>query len=361
MISPILKYPGGKTRELPIIEKLMPKFNNYYEPFLGGGAVWLNTDSQKYFVNDISIDLMNLYHFIKEKDLKFKKIVCDIERFWNINNYENFIIDNAFLVKEKDIEKECFFIKKISSLAKNNAIGVENIDIIFRNKLEESFYRCQKKFINMNSEKIDDIEGIMVTVVKNAIYLTLRDVYNLTSEKRLRTACYWFLREFAYSSMFRFNSKGDFNVPYGGKSYNNKSLLVKLNYAFSNEIQCKLRNTILSAVDFKEFMEIYKPTKNDFVFLDPPYDSEFSTYDQNKFDREQQELLAKYLTYELKASFMLIIKETDFIKKLYPKGKKTKGGDGHIFVDCFDKQYQVSFKNRNNRKTKHLIVTNYEF
>ena len=91
VISPILKYPGGKTRELPIIEKLMPKFNNYYEPFLGGGAVWLNTDSQKYFVNDISIDLMNLYHFIKEKDLKFKKIVCDIERFWNINNYENFL------------------------------------------------------------------------------------------------------------------------------------------------------------------------------------------------------------------------------------------------------------------------------
>lgn len=31
-------------------------------------------------------------------------------------------------------------------------------------------------------------------------------------------------------------------------------------------------------MDFYEFMNTYKPKKNDFVFLDPPYDSEFSTY-----------------------------------------------------------------------------------
>lgn len=39
MITPILKYPGGKTKELDVIKKLLPDYKNYYEPFLGGGAV----------------------------------------------------------------------------------------------------------------------------------------------------------------------------------------------------------------------------------------------------------------------------------------------------------------------------------
>ena len=40
-LKPLLKYPGGKTSELEVIEKYLPKnFNNYIEPFVGGGAVY---------------------------------------------------------------------------------------------------------------------------------------------------------------------------------------------------------------------------------------------------------------------------------------------------------------------------------
>ena len=87
-------------------------------------------------------------------------------------------------------------------------------------------------------------------------------------------------------------------------------------------------------------------------FLDPPYDSEFSTYAQNEFTRADQSRLASYLVDECKANWMMVIKNTDFIYGLYNK----KG----INISSFDKKYLVSFQNRNDKKAEHLIITNYE-
>jgi DNA adenine methylase len=47
------------------------------------------------------------------------------------------------------------------------------------------------------------------------------------------------------------------------------------------------------------------------VFLDPPYDSEFSTYAKNEFDKDDQARLAEYLIKECKANFMIVIKNTN--------------------------------------------------
>ena len=66
-------------------------------------------------------------------------------------------------------------------------------------------------------------------------------------------------------------------------------------------------------IDFEDFFILHKPKKNDFVFLDPPYDSEFSTYAKNEFTRKDQERLANYLINNCKAKWMMIIKNTDFI------------------------------------------------
>lgn len=93
------------------------------------------------------------------------------------------------------------------------------------------------------------------------------------------------------------------------------------------------------------------PTKSDFVFLDPPYDSEFSTYAQNEFTHYDQERLANYMINECKAKWMLVIKNTDFIFNLYNK----RG----INIRSFEKNYTVSFMNRNDKKTTHLLITNY--
>ena len=60
-------------------------------------------------------------------------------------------------------------------------------------------------------------------------------------------------------------------------------------------------------VPFNEF----EFSKKDFIFLDPPYDTDFSDYEKKSFDKKDQERLAKCL-YKTKANFILIIKKTDF-------------------------------------------------
>src|SRR5205807_6595584 len=90
----------------------------------------------------------------------------------------------------------------------------------------------------------------------------------------------------------------------------------------------------------------------DFIFLDPPYDSEFSTYTQNTFDKRDQERLAHYLLNRCAAKFMLVIKNTPTIFNLYAE----KG----LNIQTFDKKYLVSFQDRNNRESEHLMITNYD-
>ena len=94
-----------------------------------------------------------------------------------------------------------------------------------------------------------------------------------------------------------------------------------------------------------------QPGENDFIFLDPPYDSEFSTYAQNTFTREDQKRLAYFMIEECKAKWMMVIKNTDFIYDLYNK-------EG-INIQTFNKEYVVSFMNRNDKKVTHLLITNY--
>lgn len=358
MITPVLKYPGGKTKELNIIKGLLPDFENYYEPFLGGGAVWLNIKAEKYFVNDISDDLMKLYKFIKEKDTEFYDSIMAIDNLWDIENQKEYILGNKKYLIENIVATD--YLKGLCIEMKTKLNIFDNLMSIFELKLFDSFYRKQKKYCRMNKEKIIGIDDIAITVVKDAIYLTIRELYNTTKKEKIKIACFWFLREYAYSSMFRFNSKGDFNVPYGGKSYNNKMINLKVKHAYSDEIQCKLQSTVLSNNDFAKFFNTYVPEEEDFVFLDPPYDSEFSTYDKNVFGLNKQQDLANYLINGLKAKFMLVIKETEFIRNLYQEGMTTIGGDKKLFVSSFEKKYQVSFKNRNNKKTTHLIITNYK-
>ena len=65
-MSPVLKWAGGKTQLLEYIANRIPsEYNNYYEPFVGRGAVFLGISPQRAFVNDINEQLVNLYTQLK--------------------------------------------------------------------------------------------------------------------------------------------------------------------------------------------------------------------------------------------------------------------------------------------------------
>ena len=76
-LSPLLKYPGGKEKELKYILPNLPDNSaNYYEPFIGGGAVYFALNSKQYFINDKSPELIHLYQMIATQN---KEIFCKIE------------------------------------------------------------------------------------------------------------------------------------------------------------------------------------------------------------------------------------------------------------------------------------------
>ena len=225
--------------------------------------------------------------------------------------------------------------------------------------MEKNIFR---KFVRMHELEIkkhelpwNDLYDNVETAIKSAVYMNYRYLYNnidiTEHDTKLHCALFFFMRNYAYSGMFRYSSKGDFNVPYGGIAYNSKLMIKKLDYYKSVALKNHFGKAVISSLDFEEFLKKYNPNSDDFIFLDPPYDSEFSTYAKNEFTKFDQERLANFMINECPAKWMLIIKNTEFIYNLYNK----KG----INIRTFDKEYLVSFMNRNEKKVTHLLITNY--
>ena len=70
-IRPFLKWAGNKYRIIDRIKKLLPSGVRLIEPFAGSGAVFLNTEFERYVLSDNNPDLINLYSFIKHEGLPF--------------------------------------------------------------------------------------------------------------------------------------------------------------------------------------------------------------------------------------------------------------------------------------------------
>ena len=88
------------------------------------------------------------------------------------------------------------------------------------------------------------------------------------------------------------------------------------------------------------------------MFLDPPYDTEFSKYDNNEFNKNDQTRLRDTLLW-LDCKWMMVIKNTEFIYDLY--------NQDWIKILAFDKTYAYEVRGRNdkNKKVEHLIIMNY--
>lgn len=67
-----LRYPGGKSRAAKLITSLIPEFDEFREPFVGGGSIFLTTKqiypNKNYWINDIYFELYNFWNFA-QKDI----------------------------------------------------------------------------------------------------------------------------------------------------------------------------------------------------------------------------------------------------------------------------------------------------
>ena len=75
-----------------------------------------------------------------------------------------------------------------------------------------------------------------------------------------------------------------------------KYITSKIEQMNSNDVISYFKHSSIYNLDFEEFLNLFDLNENNFIFLDPPYDSEFSTYDNNSFDRNEQIRLRDYMT-----------------------------------------------------------------
>jgi len=155
---------------------------------------------------------------------------------------------------------------------------------------------------------------------------------------------FYYQRKTCFRGMSRYNKQGKFNIPFGRYKTINYSDLENAEYA------TLLSKTTVLHKSFEYIFENYNDETN-FMFLDPPYDSEFTDYGYCQFGKEEQTKLAN-LFKETKIKCLMIIGKTKFIEELYKD----------YIVDEYEKKYKFKLyagRVGSEINTKHLIIKNY--
>ena len=343
---PVVKWPGGKSSELQLIRPRMPrKISRLIEPFVGGGALLFSCPPALLAkVNDVSMDLVDLYKALANNDRGLLSRLEIIDVAWR--NIEHIMIPRESGRDElvcRLVEKACMGLVALNPQLPVHA-GQHARTALARKRTALARFALQA-----NLEQEGDL--LLKSALKSAVYSALRQTYNHGVTGLDRTAIYWFLREFCYGAMFRVNASGEFNVPYGGKSYDSRSMSARVLQWQTPAIENRLASTEFHQGDFQDFIENTGPVEEDFVFADPPYDSPFSTYDGKSFNRDDHTRLARCLG-NLSCNWMLVISETPFVRETYLSLPD-------IHVHTFTKEYAANIKCRFERKVTHLMVANY--
>jgi len=173
-------------------------------------------------------------------------------------------------------------------------------------------------------------------------YYKVRDLEPTTDVES--AARFYYLRKTCFRGMLRYNSSGKFNIPYGKYKKINYEDLDNPDY-----VELLGRTTVLNG-DFMNIFTSYN-SPNNFMFLDPPYDSVFTDYGYCVFGKpEQERLAAAFKATQIKC--LMVIGETDYIKELYKD----------YIVGRYPKKYK--FKIHSGRvgeeiNVHHLVIKNY--
>ena len=167
-LKPLIKYRGGKSKEIVQYERFIPSnFDTYYEPFVGGGATFFALAPKKAVIGDINEPLMNFYRDVRNRFDDLSRELAEIEAIYERNQAD-------YKARKKDHPDE--------------------------------------RIPNSNEE----------------LYYRLRDQYNgIKSAQYSRAALYFFINKTSYSGMIRYNAQGHFNVPFGRYEHFNTKLVTR--------------------------------------------------------------------------------------------------------------------------------------
>lgn len=371
-MKPIVKWPGGKSEELERIRPWIPEHDRFVEPFLGGGAVFFDLEPSRALINDINPSLTTLYQLLADGSPEMHAKVRALGRGWDaLGDHAAQASSDAASIHAayRDHQDDERVVQDCHELLTQHLHEFERdfascwcVDATVLNKAAATaLERKLRRILNKERKTGDvwsdaDIATQCETAVRSAYYLYIRDrtVPNTPAEE---ASVFFFLREFCYGAMFRFNKQGRFNIPYGGASYNRKDFDGKIERLCSPDVQTVLKRAEIRCGSGIELLRLPDLTDRDFVFLDPPYDSDFTDYDGYPFGKREQEELADAFA-GLHAKALMVIARTDFIEKLYLDAAKRSVRP--LIVESYDKLYSYNTKGRNDRQAKHLAIRNYE-
>lgn len=294
--SPLF-YVGDKYRLMSQIIDLFPKeINDFYEPFVGGGTVFLNVEAKKYFLNDIDKHLVNIHKFLTLNAKNPGKFFKDVEKI--IHKYK---LSHSY---KKDIVPDSL-----------------------KNEFKKTYYARFNK---------EGYEKLRVSVNKN---------------KKNDPLILYILLIYGFNRMLRFNGGGKFNLPVGNVDFN-KNVVGALNNYFNFVQDQKIK---FSSKDFQKFFEKNDYEKKDFVYLDPPYLITASEYNKFWNDKSESDLLnlidgldKKGVKFALSNVTHYNGSKNDLLIKWMKKYK----------VHKIESNY-ISYHNNGKKKIKEVLITNY--
>lgn len=293
--SPLF-YVGDKYKLMSQLRDLFPNdINNYYEPFVGGGTVFLNVDAKNYYINDVDPNVMKLHQLL---------------------------IDHA--------DKKDQFYTKVKRIISKYNLSRSYLDDVIPNSLKKQWIKTY--FARFNQEG----------------YKELRSAFN-KSRKELILELY-ILLIYGFNRMLRFNSKGEFNLPVGNVDFNNNVVNALEDYFET----VKKININLSNQDFIPFMK-NRYSKNDFVYVDPPYLITFSEYNKIWNLDKEKELLNKLDLLDSKGVKFALSNVTHY------RGRKNSaliGWMNKYKVNAIRSNY-ISYHNNLTKEIKEVLITNY--
>ena len=122
MCKPVVKWIGGKRQLIDDIKKNMPKkYNRYFEPFVGGGALFFELKPENSFINDYNHELTNLYEVIKTKPYE---LIEDLKKH---KNSEEYYYNLRKLDREPEEYKKMSQVKKASRFIFLNKTGFNGL------------------------------------------------------------------------------------------------------------------------------------------------------------------------------------------------------------------------------------------
>ena len=337
---PILKWPGGKAREWPQIEPFLPpKIRHFVDPFMGGCAPFgLTKFEGRAFLNDKHERLVDLHVRVQRGDAGLFAELAALGDAW----------ESLRAVADG---RRAAFASLVEHARRGEPVRTGEGDD-FTASLEDK----ARRLANLEKKHAVSFDRAQLaehceTAVRAAYYTRVR-AEERTAVGARATACFLFVRDFCYGSMFRSNAAGEFNIPYGGRSYNAKSFLARLEQLRAPKSRQTFARATFFSLDFEEFLGAQTASlgADDLVFVDPPYDSDFSTYGDNAFGIADQERLAAALA-RLPCRWLVVIQETPEIHRIYADDLKR---------GSFGKTYGYNVRGRNERAARHLVVANYE-